>query len=89
MSFYKKYDIIYIENKKGNDFMDKKLLIRKLLEKYTCLTSRQISVFAYTQFNETISAASAGGILRAMADKGEVCCSPNEHNANVYWLVEE
>ena len=69
--------------------MEKKELIKKVLELVSCATSRQISVLAKVRFNEDISAGSVGGILRTMAAAGQVGGSRNEHNAMVYWLIDE
>ena len=67
--------------------MTKKDWVMQILDTYGCATSRQISVLLITRFDKDIPATSIGGILRAMADKGQVASSPNEKGANVYWLV--
>jgi predicted transcriptional regulator len=68
--------------------MERKDVIIEILNTYGASTARQISVLAKIRYNEDIPANSIGGILRSMASKGQVVVSKNEHNANVYWLVD-
>ena len=66
--------------------MEKKEIVMEVLNKYGCLTAKQVSLFAKRTLGEDISPQSAGGQLRSLAVANKVGYSTQE-GKTTYWLI--
>ena len=66
--------------------MEKKEIVKKVLEESGCLTSNQISCFCKRRYDLDITPNSVSGILRGMIAKGEAASSNCGNGSTVYWL---
>ena len=67
--------------------MDKKEMILNILKEHSCLTGREISVFIFNKYQDSITPASITGTLRSLYSQGYVGKSFNSNGKTVYWLI--
>lgn len=68
--------------------MEKKNLVKEVLNTYGCSTSKEIANLIYRNYNVQITPAQVAGIIRPMITHGEAASSKNDKNVTVYWPVK-
>lgn len=68
------------------EIKDKKTIVVEALKDYGCCTGKQLSAYIKRRFNEDISPASVGGVLRSMVNQGLVGKSNCGAGSMRYWL---
>lgn len=67
--------------------MTNKELVLRALSEYSCVTTKELSNYIKRTYNESISPASIGGVLRTYIKEGKVAksnCGIGTH----YWVVD-
>ena len=68
--------------------MEKKDLVKEVLNTYGCSTSKEIANLIYRNYNVQITPAQVAGVIRPMITHGEAASSKNDKNVTVYWPVK-
>ena len=65
--------------------MEKKDLVKEVLNTYGCSTSKEIANLIYRNYGIQITPAQVAGVIRPMIAKGLAASSKNDKNVTVYW----
>ena len=68
--------------------MEKKNLVKEVLNTYGCSTSKEIANLIYRNYNVQITPAQVAGVIRPMITHGEAASSKNDKNVTVYWPIK-
>ena len=67
--------------------MEKKDLVKEILNTYGCSTSKEIANLIYRNYGIQITPAQVAGVIRPMITKRLAASSKNDKNVTVYWPV--
>ena len=68
--------------------MEKKDLVKEVLNTYGCSTSKEIANLIYRNYGVQITPSQVAGVIRPMVTHGEAASSKNDKNVTVYWPVK-
>lgn len=69
--------------------MDKKAIVLNTLNKYSCVSSKQLTGWIKKMYNVDMTAAAVGGTLRSLMAKGKVGSSNCGNGSTVYWVIKD
>lgn len=68
--------------------MDRKEMVKEILNTYGCSTSKEIANLAVRKYGVQITPSQVAGVIRPMITHGEAASSKNDKNVTVYWPVK-
>lgn len=69
--------------------MDKKTIVFNTLNKYGCVSSKQLAGWVKKTYNVDMSATAVSGVLRGLTAKGLIGSSNCGNGSTVYWVIKD